>query len=143
MNKCPHGKALFLRALLNDLGFARLLANRFVQITALAFLATAFTTTATYAQSNAQGGVLGRVVGVSASDLAGATVTLASKEFNINRTASVSSAGTFEFPSVPVGDYELTLAEKGKEPVAQTAHVGLGNITSVRFEPGAGETMKL
>jgi hypothetical protein len=143
MNKCPHGKALFLRALLNDLGFARLLASRFAQITALAFLAAAFTTTPTYAQSNAQGSVLGRVVGVSASDLAGATVTLSNKEFNISRTAPVSSAGTFEFPSVPVGDYEVTLVEKGHEPVPQTAHVGLGNITSVRFEPGSGETMKL
>ncbi len=134
---------MFLRALLNDLGFARLLVNRFAQITALAFLATASTTTLTYAQSNAQGSVLGRVVGVSASDLAGATVTMANKELNISRTTSVNSVGTFEFPSVPVGDYEISLSQKGHEPSAQTAHVGLGNITSVRFEPGSGETMKL
>ena len=143
MNKSPHGKAWFLRALLNDLGFARLLVNRFAQIAALAFLASAFTTNTTYAQSNAQGGVLGRVVGASAADLSGATVTLVSKEFNINRTAPVSSGGTFEFPGVPVGDYEVTLAQKNHDPIVQGAHVGLGNITSVRFEPGVTDTMKL
>src|SRR5690242_9992383 len=106
MNKCPHGKALFLRALLNDLGFTKILVSRFAQIAALAFLVTS-TSTLTYAQSNAQGSVLGRVVGASASDLAGATVTLTNKEFNISRTTSVNSAGTFEFPSVSVGDYEI------------------------------------
>jgi len=142
MNKCPHGKALFLRALLNDLGFTRFLVSRFAQIAALAFLVTS-TATLSHAQSNAQGGVLGRVVGASASDLTGATVTMVNKDFNISRTTSVNSSGTFEFPSVPVGDYEVTLSQAGKEPVVQTAHVGLGNITSVRFEPGTGETMKL
>ena len=143
MNKSPHGKASFLRALLNDLGFTGNLVNRFAQIAALTFLVSALSTTSTYAQSNAQGSVLGRVVGASASDLAGATVTLVNKELNVNRTAPVSSAGTFEFPTVPVGDYEVTLTQKGREPIPQSAHVGLSTTTSVRFEPGASETMKL
>lgn len=131
-----------MHAFIASLGFAGFLASRFTGIAALALLTLA-STTLTYAQSNAQGGVFGRVVGVSAADLAGSSVTLMSKDFNISRTAEVTGAGTFEFPSVPVGDYELSLALKGREPIAQTAHVGLGNITSVRFEPGASETMKL
>ena len=143
MKYCAHGKAWLLHVSIAPFGFTNYLVNRFARITALAFLAIATTTSLTYAQSNAEGSVLGRVVGTSAADLSGATATLSSKQFNINRTAPVSANGTFEFPGVPVGDYEVALALKGREPITDTAHVGIATTTSVRFEPGAAETVKL
>src|SRR3954468_9794846 len=103
MKISPHGKTWFLHAFIDRPGFARSIMNRFAGIAALAFLAMASTVTPTYAQSNAEGSILGRVVGSSTADLAGATATLSSKQYNVNRTVPVTPAGTFEFPGVAVG----------------------------------------
>lgn len=122
----------------------RLMAGAFTMAAVLA-LAFSVSSTPVYAQSNAQGGIFGRVVGAGSTDLAGATVTLVNSGINVTRTAPVSASGTFEFPALPVGDYQLTLNVKGREPIAQEAHVGVATTTSVRFEssePGAVQLEK-
>jgi hypothetical protein len=115
----------------------RQLAGVFTMAAVLA-LAFSVSSTPVYAQSNAQGSIFGRVVGSSASDLTDATVTLSSKDINVSRTAPVSASGTFEFPALAVGDYEVTLNVKGREPVTQATHVGVATVSSVRFEPTEG-----
>ena len=142
MNKRPDGKAWSFHAFVTRFGITTNLVNRFARYTALAAV-LALVTSTSYAQSNAAGAIFGRVVGSSSSDLSGAKATLTSKDFNINRTTPVSSVGSFDFPGVPVGDYEVTLSMKGREPLAQSAHVGLGTTSSVRFEPSAMDTVKL
>lgn len=145
MNKRPDGKAWFAHALVQNtrIALAKHLANRFTALFALVSLALVGITN-TYAQSNADGSILGRVVGVSDSGLSGATATLSSKQYNITRSVKVSPAGTFEFPSVPVGDYEVTLALPGHEPITQATRVSIATTTSVRIAPSeSSDALKL
>jgi hypothetical protein len=132
-----------LRAFGYSLGFTSFLVNRFVHIAAIATIAIASTATQTYAQSNAEGSIVGRVIGVTSSDLAGATATLVNKDININRSASVSSVGAFEFPSLPVGKYEVTLTMAGRSPITQEAQVSVGSPSTLRFEPGSAGAVQL
>ncbi len=88
------------------------------------------------AQSNTEGSIVGRVIGGSSVELTGATATLVNKDFNISRTAQVSSVGTFEFPSLPIGNYDVTLKLTGREPQVQNSRVSVGTPSTLRFELG-------
>lgn len=90
-----------------------------------------------YAQSNADGNVFARVAGADSAALADAKATIVSRATNAKRTTAVSAAGTFEFSGVPVGDYVISLALPGREPLVQEAYVALGATTTLRFVVGS------
>ena len=101
---------------------------------ALAVLALQITSPVAYAQSNAEGGIFGRVVGATSAELTGATATVVNKENGFSRTISVSPAGTFEASGLPIARYEISLKLTGREAIAQAVGVSIGSSTTTRFD---------
>lgn len=69
--------------------------------------------TTVVAQDYTTGVITGNVVDGSGVAIAGATVTVTSNQTGIARTATTSSSGTFTLSSLPIGDYEVTVAAAG------------------------------
>src|SRR5207237_7951767 len=60
-----------------------------------------------FAQTNA-GSLSGRVTDGSGASLPGVTVTASNAATGFNRTVVTETDGTYRFPSLPVGTYEVT-----------------------------------
>lgn len=59
------------------------------------------------------GSIVGRVVDSSGAVVPGAAVRLTHNETNLVRTSSTSETGTFSFPSLPGGTYEVLITRDG------------------------------
>ena len=98
-------------------------------VLAVSFLATPMVR----AQSNADSSIAGRVFGAAASDLVGATATIANKDTGFSRTVAIGATGSFQATALPVDTYSVTVQLKGKAAVSQIVVTNIGDPTSVRF----------
>jgi TonB family protein len=93
--------------------------------------------------SNAQalyGSIVGNVKDKSDAVVPGATVMITHKETNQTRETATSPIGSFNFPSVQTGTYEITVSQAGFKPYRRTGiEVTLNNITrsDITLEVGA------
>ncbi len=109
---------------------SRLPLTAFAALLGIAFLGTP----AVLAQSNTDGGIFGRIVGATPAELTGATATITNKGTGLQRTVSVTSAGTFQATALPVDTYDVSLSLTGRAPLTQTVMASIGAPTSVRFD---------
>lgn len=79
---------------------------------ALAFILIIFSVVFVKAQSGTSS-INGTVIDSQGSVVAGATVRLTSSERNFSRTAQTTSSGTFSFPSIPIGTYQIEVEANG------------------------------
>lgn len=87
------------------------------------------------------GAILGTVVDQSGANLKGATVTVKDLDRGTVLTARTNEDGVYDFPRVPVGNYEVTVTAPG----FQTAHHGrfeliLNQTARVEFQLKIGQT---
>jgi TonB family protein len=93
--------------------------------------------------SNAQalyGSIAGNVKDKSDAVVPGATVMITHKETNQTRETATSPIGSFNFPSVQTGTYEITVSQAGFKPYRRSGiEVTLNNITrsDITLEVGA------
>jgi len=93
--------------------------------------------------SNAQalyGSIAGHVKDKSDAVVPGATVMITHKETNQTRETATSPIGSFNFPSVQTGTYEITVSQAGFKPYRRSGiEVTLNNITrsDITLEVGA------
>ena len=72
------------------------------------------------AQAQEEGGaVVGTVVDQSSAALKGAAVTVKDLERGTSLKATTNDSGAFDFPRVPVGDYEITVSAPGFQTARQ------------------------
>src|SRR4051794_2055974 len=79
------------------------------------------------AQTAANSGeVVGTIVDSSGAALAGAVVTVRSRETNLERRATTDNAGRYAVPALPLGTYGVDVTAPGLEPAEQTVRITLG-----------------
>ena len=66
------------------------------------------------------GRILGRVSDASGASLAGVAVRLISEQTGVSLAATTNTAGDYQFPEVPVGNYRLEFEHPGFKKTAQT-----------------------
>ncbi|MEW6735697.1 MAG: TonB-dependent receptor [Acidobacteriota bacterium] len=79
------------------------------------------------------GGIIGTVKDPQQAALVGAVVTARHISTNLVRTTSVNEDGTYHFPQLLPGDYQLTVAVEGFEPAVENITLNLGVTALVRF----------
>jgi hypothetical protein len=77
------------------------------------------------------GAITGTVVDPNGAVVPSATVTVTDKVRGQTLTAQTTSAGSFLFPNVPVGEYTVTIEAAGFARVAREANVSLNQTTTV------------
>lgn len=90
------------------------------------------------------GHLVGSVSDSQQSALPGAVVSVEHQTTGLVRSGVTDSTGSFRFPSLPVGGYEITVTMTGFQTAKQSVNVGIGDKTHVRVElqPGSvTETM--
>ncbi|MCS6873757.1 MAG: TonB-dependent receptor [Acidobacteriota bacterium] len=104
-------------------------------------IAMVLTLTVSIIAQTGTGSVSGTVVDPQEANVAGATVTLASKEKGFSRTAVTDSSGSFSFPSIPPGDYELTVEAQGFKKAVRNVKVVVDTPlrVSISLEVGGRE----
>src|SRR5215470_7022086 len=86
------------------------------------------------------GSIVGNVKDTSEAAVSGATVKIVHKETNQVRETVTNSDGSFNFPTVQTGSYEITVSKQGFKTYARAGiDVTLNNITrsDVKLEVGA------
>ena len=66
-----------------------------------------------WAQTSSTGGVVGTVTDASGAVVAKASVTLSNPETNASFSVTTSDSGQYSFPSVPPGNYQLSVKAQG------------------------------
>ena len=81
--------------------------------------------------------IFGRVQGIvhdpQHHPLSGATVTLQAATSDLTQTTKSDDNGEFTFPTVPVGDYRITVSRAGFQNAEQTATVTSGSSPILHF----------
>jgi hypothetical protein len=72
-----------------------------------------------WSQQRNTAGLYGRVTDQQAAAIPGASISLVQVETGIARTTESNSIGEFEFPTIPVGTYNLTVRKQGFTAVEQ------------------------
>jgi len=86
-----------------------------------------------------RGTVSGTVTDSSGAVVAGATVTLSSRETTLTRTATTNDSGFYRFDAVDLGNYSVTIESKGFGTLTKTNVVVSANQTSgvdAQLNPG-------
>jgi hypothetical protein len=81
------------------------------------------------------GTVVGGIYGVPAS---GYTVTIKNPEIGFSREVTVDANGSFRFPQLAIGQYELTVTKDGKLAGKQIVRVSVGGTANAKFDLGNG-----
>ncbi len=89
------------------------------------------------AQSNAEGSIAGSVMSSSGA-VSDATVTIRSLDTGLTRSRSSADNGTYRFPALPTGTYEVTVTQPGYESRPVTVQVVVGESTPVDMMLFAG-----
>lgn len=76
------------------------------------------------------GAVTGSVVDSTGAVIEGANVAITNKATNLKLTARTSSAGSYNYPNVPVGDYTLTVENSGFATASSDIKVALNQTTT-------------
>src|SRR4051812_32244869 len=95
---------------------------------------------ATAALAQATGGrVTGTVTDAAGAVVPNATVTLKSRATQQALTTQSGDTGSYNFPNVAVGDYDLTVEAAGFQSAAQELKVVLNQETALNFKLAVGE----
>lgn len=78
-----------------------------------ALLAVAMIATFAVAQNTNTGEIRGTVTDTSGAMLSGVKITITNVETGVSTVTSTNSAGVYDVPSVPIGDYKITFAKDG------------------------------
>jgi len=97
-------------------------------VAALSMMALAVPSTM-WAQTIVTGAVAGTITDPSGAAVAGATVTLTSTETNEVRTQTTGPSGSYQFPLLKPGEYNVAVAQEGFERSTQSVQVLLGQTT--------------
>jgi len=109
-------------------------ANLFRPVAALILVTVAFST-GLHAQSTAT--IRGTVTDASGAVVVGATVVLHNQETDLERSMATNSSGSYEFPAVPIGTYQLQVRAKGMRSEVLTGlllHVSQIVVQNVQLE---------
>ena len=80
------------------------------------------------------GTVIGAISGVPAS---GYTVTIKNPSIGFSREIQVDASGSFRFPQLAIGDYEIVVTKNGTLAGQQKVRVTVGGTANARFDLGA------
>src|SRR5262249_39957386 len=101
----------------------------------LALVVVALMSTYASAQQLAVGQVFGKVTDQSGAVLPGVTVTLTGPSLLQPKTAATSDTGTYQFPSLAVGDYDVKFELSGfKTVVNEGIHITVGFAAQVNAQ---------
>jgi hypothetical protein len=110
----------------------------FIFVFALIFCLTAI------AQGQVTGGAItGSVVDPNGAVIPNATVTVTDKARGRNFTAQTTSAGSYLFPNIPVGEYTIAIEATGFSRITRDVNVSLNQTSTVDFtlQVGVGSTV--
>jgi hypothetical protein len=85
------------------------------------------------------GAIYGVVRDPSGAALAAAEVKVKSVVTGLERTSSSSAQGDYDFPSLPVGEYEVTVEASGFKRAMRRAIVEAGRTTTTEFSLDIGD----
>ena len=78
------------------------------------------------------GSIVGKVTDPSRAAVAGAKVTITNKVTGFSRDAATDSSGTFEFPNIPSGSYEVKINAPGfSSAVRSDVPVTINNVSRI------------
>lgn len=80
------------------------------------------------------GTVIGAISGVPAN---GYTVTIKNPEIGFSREVMVDASGSFRFPQLAIGEYEIVITKNGTLAGQQKVRVTVGGTANARFDLGA------
>ena len=90
--------------------------------------------------ANDVGGVQGVVTDASGAVVPDAKVQITHKETNQTRTATSSSGGDYNFPSLPAGTYDVVVSKEGFQTFsARGVDVSAGQVASLSNDTCGGE----
>src|SRR5215204_1783607 len=92
------------------------------------FLILLFTFTALPAAAQQTGSIQGRVVDASGGVLPGVTVEARADVLPGPRVTATDTAGVFQMPALPPGEYKITYTLQGMQPVTKTVRVALAEV---------------
>src|SRR5450755_1387755 len=105
-----------------------------IRLTLLAIAVVSVMQTAAWAQGETTSAIVGQVRDTTNAVVPGATVTIASPETGLRRSAKTDDAGRFNFPQLKPGTYSVKAAAQGFEPRQNDNVVsGLGQKQTVDF----------
>src|SRR5271169_6591052 len=104
------------------------------RLTLLAIVVVSVMPTAAWAQGETTSAIVGQVRDTTNAVVPGATVTIASPETGLRRSAKTDDAGRFNFPQLKPGTYSVKAEAQGFEPRQNDNVVsGLGQKQTVDF----------
>jgi hypothetical protein len=87
-----------------------------------------------WAQGETTSAIVGQVTDASNAAVPGASVTIASRETGLTRTAKTDEGGRFNFPQLKPGDYSVRVEAEGFEAQqSESVSSGLGEKQTVNF----------
>jgi hypothetical protein len=92
------------------------------------------------AQSTISGEITGTVTDATHAVVAEATVILKSTDSAYSQTVTTSSSGTFRFPLLRPGSYNLSVSAKGFREAKTTVDAGVGAVNDVPIQLEVGAT---
>ncbi len=120
--------------------FKRATEKRFL-IGLLCFAMITFLALTCSAQNIVSGEITGTVSDPSGAVVPNATVALKSVDTGETQTTKTAAAGSFRFPLLRPGNYQVTATAPGFNPVTRTVVVALGQVTSAPIQMAvAGST---
>ena len=105
-----------------------------IRVTLLAIAVVSIMQTSAWAQGETTSAIVGQVRDTTNAVVPGATVTIASPETGLRRSAKTDDAGRFNFPQLKPGSYSVKVEAQGFEPRQNDNVVsGLGQKQTVDF----------
>jgi hypothetical protein len=104
-----------------------------------------FLTSVAFGQSSIGGAALnGTVTDPSGAAIAGAKVTAVNSGTGLTRTTETTNAGLYDFPSLPVGNYDLTIEKAGFSGVKRTGiPLAVGAVVTIDMPLQVGATQEV
>ncbi len=91
-------------------------------------------TTYSSAQIAGSGNIQGAVTDATGAVIPGSSITLTNESTKVKRTTKSNDAGTYVFPGIPVGTYDLSVSSPGFKTYVQT-HIVLEVGSSIAINP--------
>src|ERR1700731_797335 len=92
------------------------------------------------AQSIISGEITGTVTDATHAVVPNATVSLLSKETGFNSSVTTASTGTFRFPLLRPGTYDMSVTAPNFRTSKRTVDAGVGQVTEVTVQLEVGAT---
>jgi len=85
------------------------------------------------------GSIVGNVVDPSEAPVPGATVTVTQRETGFSRSTTTSDLGSYSFPNLPAGTYEVRVSRSGFQTYTQSdVHVTINSVARVDVRLAVG-----